>query len=102
MRTQATKKKHEEIRNGTYRIWKSWRCHEQQSTTLYEEKMYNQCILHVLAYGSDTWQRTRKQERKQGSGQRQLEKKTLGVPWRSVVWNMDKRTNEGLKYFHDN
>ncbi len=43
-----------------------------------KKKVYNQCILPVLTYGSETWHLTKEEERKQ----RGMEMKMLDITWR--------------------
>ncbi len=47
-----------------------------------KRKVYNQCILPVLTYGSKTWHLTKEQEQKLRSAQRGMERKMLGITWR--------------------
>ncbi len=47
-----------------------------------KRKVYNQCILPVLTYGSETWCLTKELERKLRSAQRGMERKMLGITWR--------------------
>ncbi len=48
-----------------------------------KRKVYNQCILPVLTYGSETWHLTKKeQERKLRSTQRGMERKMLCITWK--------------------
>ncbi len=47
-----------------------------------KRKVYNQCILPILTYGSETWHLTKEQERKLRSAQRGMEMKILGITWR--------------------
>ncbi len=47
-----------------------------------KRKVYNQCILQVLKYGSETWRLTKELERKLRSTQRGMERKMLGITWR--------------------
>ncbi len=44
-----------------------------------KRRVYNQCVLPVLTYGSETWHLTKEQERKLRSSQRGMERKMLGV-----------------------
>ncbi len=47
-----------------------------------KRKVYNQCILPVLTYGSETWRLTKELERNLRSAQRGMERKMLGITWR--------------------
>ena len=47
-----------------------------------KRKVYNQCILPVLTYGSETWSITKGMERKLRSAQRGMERIMLGITWR--------------------
>ncbi len=42
-------------------------------------KVYNQCILPVLTYGSETWRLTKELEKKLRSAQRGMKKRVLAV-----------------------
>ncbi len=42
-------------------------------------KVYNQCVLPILTYGSKTWHLTKEQERKLRSARRGMERKMLGI-----------------------
>ncbi len=44
-----------------------------------KRKVYNQCILLVLMYGSETWRFTKKLERKLRSALRAMERRMLGI-----------------------
>ncbi len=55
----------------------------------FKGKVYNQCILLVLTYGSETWHLTKKQGEKLRSAQGALERKMLGIMWRDrkrAIW----------------
>ncbi len=47
-----------------------------------KRKVYNQCILPVLTYGSGTWHLTKEETQKLRSAQRGIERKMLGSTWR--------------------
>ena len=47
-----------------------------------KRKVYNQCILPVLTYGSETWSLTKVLERKLQSAQRGMERIMFGITWR--------------------
>ncbi len=47
-----------------------------------KRKVYNQCILPVLKYGSETWRLTKELERKLRSAKRGMERRMLGITWR--------------------
>ncbi len=47
-----------------------------------KRKVYNQCILPVLTYGSETWCLTKELERKLRSAHRGMERRMLGITWR--------------------
>ncbi len=47
-----------------------------------KRKVYNQCTLPVLTYGSETWRVRKELERKLGSAQRGMEKRMQGITWR--------------------
>ncbi len=47
-----------------------------------KRKVYNQCILPVLAHGSETWRLTKELERKLRSAQRGMERRMLGITLR--------------------
>ncbi len=56
-----------------------------------KRKVYNQCILPVLTYGSETWRVTKELERKLRSPQRGMERRMLGITWR------DKKQTSGIR-----
>ncbi|KAG1667211.1 hypothetical protein GQR58_018568 [Nymphon striatum] len=56
-----------------------------------KRKVYDQCILPVLTYGSETWAITDTLLRKLASAQHSMERRILGVSWR------DRKTNS-LRY----
>ena len=47
-----------------------------------KRKVYNQCILPVMTYGSETWNLAKKQTMKLRTTQRSHEKKMLGITWK--------------------
>ncbi len=47
-----------------------------------KRKVYNQCVLPVLAYSSEAWHLTKEQERKLRNAQRGMERKMLCITWR--------------------
>ncbi len=47
-----------------------------------KRKVYNQCNLPALTYGSEIWRLTKKLERKLRSAKRRMERRILGVTWR--------------------
>ncbi len=44
-----------------------------------KRKVYNQCILPVLTYGSETWRLTKELERKLRSAQRGMERQEASI-----------------------
>ncbi len=56
-----------------------------------KRKVYNQCILPVLTYGSETWRLTKELETKMRSAQRGMERRMLGITWR------DRKRASGIK-----
>ncbi len=58
--------------------YEKWRYHDFPLSL----KIYNQCNLPVLTYGSETWHLTKEQEQKLKSAQRGMERKMLGITWR--------------------
>ncbi len=49
-----------------------------------KRKVYNQCILLVLTYGSETWRLIKELEKKLRSAQRGMERRLLGITWRDI------------------
>ncbi len=47
-----------------------------------KRKVYNQCILSVLTYGSETWGLTKELQRKLRRAQRGMERRILGITWK--------------------
>ena len=71
------------------RIGMGWSAFGKQSSIMksrlplsLKRKVYNQCILPVLTYGSETWSITKNLERKLRSAQRGMERIMLGITWR--------------------
>ncbi len=71
------------------RIGMGWSAIAQQNIVMnislplsLKRKVYNQCILPVLTYGSKTWRLTKKLERKLRSAQRGMKRRMLGITWR--------------------
>ncbi len=60
-----------------------------------KREVYNQCILPVLIYGSETCRLTKKLERKLRSAQVGMERKLLGITWRQETSIMDYGTDQG-------
>ncbi len=56
-----------------------------------KRKVYNQCILPVLTYGSETWRLTKELERKLRSAQRGMNRRMLGITWR------DRKQASGIR-----
>ena len=56
-----------------------------------KRKVYNQCVLPVLIYGSETWSITKGLERKLRSAQRGMERIMLGITWK------DKKTASWIR-----
>ncbi len=64
-----------------------------------KRKVYSECILSVLTYGSETWHLTKEQERKLRSAQRGMERKMLGITWRDrkrATWIWEQTKIEGI------
>ncbi|KAG1715013.1 Multidrug resistance-associated protein 4 [Nymphon striatum] len=59
----------------------------QLTSSLQRIQVYDQCILSVLTYGSETWAITDTLLKKLASAQHSMERKILGVKWR------DRKTN---------
>ncbi len=47
-----------------------------------KREVYNQCILPVLTYESETWRLTKELQIKLRSAQRGMERRLLGITWR--------------------
>ncbi len=64
-----------------------------------KRKVYNQCILPVLTYGSETWRLTKELERKLRSAQRGMERRMLGITLRDrkqASWNREQTKVEDI------
>ncbi len=64
-----------------------------------KRKVYNQCILPILTYGSETWHLTNEQEEKLRSAQRGMERKMLGITWRDrkqAIWIREQTKVEDI------
>ncbi len=62
-------------------------------------KVYNQCTLAVLTYGSQTWRLTKELERKLRRAQRGIERRFLGITWRDkkrALWIRDETKVEDI------
>ena len=71
------------------RIGMGWSAFGKQSSVMksnlpiaLKRKVYNQCILPVMTYGSETWSLTKELERKLQSAQRGMERIMLGITLR--------------------
>ncbi len=61
-----------------------------------KRKVYNQSILSVLTYGSETWRLTKDFERKRRSLQRGMERKMLHITWKDKENSItDQGTDKG-------
>ncbi len=64
-----------------------------------KRKVYNQCILPVLKYRSETLRLTKGLERKQKSAQRAMERKMLCITWKDnkrESWNREQTKTEDI------
>ncbi len=64
-----------------------------------KRKVYNQCILPVLMYGSENWRLTKELERKLRSAQRGMERRMLGITWRDrkrASWIREQTKDENI------
>ncbi len=64
-----------------------------------KRKVYNQCILPVLTYGSETWRLTKELERKLKSAQKGMERRMLGITWRDrkrASWTREQTKVEDI------
>ncbi len=71
------------------RIGMGWRAFDRQSLVMnsnlplsLKKKVYNQCILPVLTYGSETWHLTKELEGNLRIAQRGMEKRMFGITFR--------------------
>ncbi len=58
-----------------------------------KRKGYNQCILPVLTYGSETWRLSKELKKKLRSAQRGMERRMLGITWKDrkrASWIMEQ------------
>ena len=60
-------------------------------------KLFNQCIIHVLSYGAETWTTTKKLEKKLRVTERAMERILIGVTRRDRVRNQDLRNKTRVK-----
>ncbi len=69
-----------------------------------KRKVYNQCVLPVLTYGSESWRLTKKQgvERKLGNAHWNGEKNTGHNMERQEANMMDQGRDKGQRYPNDN
>ena len=64
-----------------------------------KRKVYNQCVLPVLTYGSETWGLTKKIERKLRTAERKMERIMLGITLRDrkrATWIREKTRIEDI------
>ncbi len=64
-----------------------------------KRKVYNQCILPVLTYGSEIRHLTKEQERKLRSAQKGMERKMFGITWRDrkrAIWIREQTKIEDI------
>ena len=80
------------------RIQAGWKSFHDHKTVLkaniplsLKRKLYNQCILPTMTYGSETWSMTKAIQRRLASAQRSIERSMIGVSWR------DHKTNEWVR-----
>jgi hypothetical protein len=59
-------------------------------------KVFNQCIMPVLSYGSETWSTTKRLETKLQVTQRAMERIIVGVSKRDKITNINLRKMTGL------
>ncbi len=91
------------------RIGISWSAFGKQSLVVnnnmplsLKRKIYKQCILLVLTYGSETWRLTKELVRKLRSAQRNREKNAGYKMEKQEKSIMDQGTDEGCRYSSDN
>ena len=64
-----------------------------------KRKIYNQCVLPVLTYGSETWGLTKKAERKLRTAERKIERIMLGITLRErkrATWIRERTRIEDI------
>ncbi len=64
-----------------------------------KRNVYNQRILQVLPYGSETWRVTKELEKKLRSAQRGMERGMMGITWRNrkrASWIREKTKVEDI------
>ncbi len=64
-----------------------------------KRKVYNQCILPALTYGSEAWRLTKESERKLRSAQRGMERRMVSISWRDkkrASWNRKQMKVEDI------
>ena len=82
----------------TRRTQAGWRAFKENADILkgnvplsLKRKLYNQCVLPAMTYGSETWTMTKAMERKLQAAQRNMERSMLGITW------SDRKTNEWIR-----
>ena len=63
----------------------SWALKDKSIPITLKRKLYNQCILPTVSYGSETWNLTRKQTKKLSSMQRAQERIILNISLRDHI-----------------
>ena len=74
----------------------SWIFKDKKIPLTLKRKVYNQCILPTVTYGSETWNLTTKQTIKLRSMQRAHERIMLGVSLRDHIKSEEIRSKTGL------
>ena len=103
---QAIKANPDHSREIKRRIGMGWSAFGKQSSIMksnlplsLKRKVYNQCVLPVIIYGSETWSITKHLERKLRSAQRGMERIMLGITWRDkkrASWIRDQTKVEDI------
>jgi endonuclease/exonuclease/phosphatase family metal-dependent hydrolase len=87
--------KSEEIKRRTVAAWMAFNKHrdimKSKIPMCLKRKVYNQCVLATMIYGSQTWATTKKMQEKLRVTQRSMERAMVGVT------RKDKKTNAWLR-----
>jgi hypothetical protein len=80
------------------RIQAGWRAFREHADILkgkipmsLKRKLYHQCVLPAMTYGSESWTMTKAMEHKLHAAQRNMERSMLGITW------ADRMTNEWIR-----
>ena len=69
-------------------IWKKQHNYEGYTTTCLKRKVFNECMLLAMIYGTETWVLTTKMEKKLSAAQQNMERNMLNIIYK------DQKTNK--------